>query len=295
MIISKRLLKKITLICLLIMLGGFAHMLGMEGQAGPAAGAGKLFPHNTTLAQFSAKKLAETIRSDAVLNEFRDCGTVMGKNPNDMPDDVAIKYFKPLFCDFAYQWVQEGVLQHQGLVNSAELTNVGNRIMTVSNGTVRVWHVENSLWVQEGVLRHQGWVNSAEFTNVGDRIMTVSNGTAQVWHLETDQWVQRGGEYQEENCSWKQQVCLKRGMLTKVYNKVRDRFVQLSNKEIHVHHLINVVGNRNVLAKIMLLQVLKRDGGSLRGREHPHLVEIFNQFDESVRDSLLPKYNYQTR
>jgi WD40 repeat protein len=71
---------------------------------------------------------------------------------------------------------------HQGMVESANFSPDGTRIVTASrDGTARVWRTDGS---EEPVILsgHQGWVISASFSPDGARIVTASNdGTARVW------------------------------------------------------------------------------------------------------------------
>jgi KaiC/GvpD/RAD55 family RecA-like ATPase len=72
-----------------------------------------------------------------------------------------------------------------GAVKSAGVSADGERVVTVSGQTARVWDAESGKPVGE-VLKHEDPVDSAAFSPDGERVVTVSGeGTARVWDAES--------------------------------------------------------------------------------------------------------------
>ena len=76
--------------------------------------------------------------------------------------------------------------QHRGLVNSAQFSPDGRRILTASGDTAQLWYVQSGQPLMEP-LKHDDKMNSTQFSPDGKRIVTVSGDTARVWDVQSGQ------------------------------------------------------------------------------------------------------------
>ncbi|MGA2247421.1 MAG: protein kinase [Verrucomicrobiota bacterium] len=80
----------------------------------------------------------------------------------------------------------EPLIQLGGEAIAAQFSPEGQRIVTISAATVRVWDAQNGEPVTDP-MQHNGTVNSAQFSPDGSRIVTAEAGAAQVWDVFTGQ------------------------------------------------------------------------------------------------------------
>jgi WD40 repeat protein len=131
--------------------------------------------------------LLKKLTSTAVLDEFRDKGTVEGEPINAIVTNNWASYiFKPAMSDLVYPYDSNvQVLRgHTGPILSAAFSPDGTRIVTSSwDNTARVWTQQpDGSWTFVVLRGHTGSVNSAVFSPDGTRIVTASaDHTARVW------------------------------------------------------------------------------------------------------------------
>ena len=76
-------------------------------------------------------------------------------------------------------------LRHEDVVNWAQFSPDGTRVVTTSDKTARVWDAHTGAALGEP-LRHESWVNSAQFSPDGTWVVTASGDkTARVWDART--------------------------------------------------------------------------------------------------------------
>jgi WD40 repeat protein len=184
-------------------------------------------------------------------------------------------------------WTQQGniwtsvVLQgHTRTVNSAAFSPDGTRIVTASkDGTARVWTQQGNTWTSVELRGHTEWVWSAAFSPDSARIVTASSDrTARIWTQQGNTWTSvelRG------HTEW---------VVSAAFSPDGTRIVTASeDRTVRVWTQIDLVGNNNVANKIMLLQLLNRDGKYIFINRQ-HLRAIWWLFDVRAKSYLIKKY-----
>jgi len=133
------------------------------------------------------------LQTKEALDEFRDKGTVNGKNINQLiSNNVARRYFKPtmnyldyLLDDDIFQEIRKKPHFSVSLAFSPD----GTKIASISwDHAVRVWTLQNGDWLSEVLFGHTGLINySIAFSPDGTRLASGSiNHTVYIWTLQAD-------------------------------------------------------------------------------------------------------------
>jgi len=174
---------------------------------------------------------------------------------------------------------------HTQRIFSAAFSPDGTKIVTISaDETARVWTQDTEgNWTSSLPLTgHTGLIGSAAFSPNGTNIVTASmDGTAHVWTQDT-----KG--------NWISSLPLTGHtdfVHSVAFSTDGTNIVAISDDNTaRVWTQIDLVGDDNVAEKIILLQLLARDGSDILNNK-PHLQKILSTFDQQAKDYLIKKYD----